>query len=297
MAAKKEPSQPTIPPAGQYGATETPSGTPTTPTTIKPTPAAGGRISPDLQKGVLSEDGGDSYQYAIGVKGRRIFDDNGNVVRYEGYKYYTQPRYGTTSGAGAATGTQMVPGVAGQAFEPKYFSGDEDQIYGYSSEQIANLQKAMNAVGLLGGKYSPGVVDNSTRAAYANLLEQANGYGEDADAAIMRLASVGGRGGTGGLTQYRVSNETDIKNVISRVAKQTIGRNLGEGDLNRMAQMYRELEKEAGLAAGSSTQQEVMAAPSPEAFAQSQLETMLPEETNARQFGSYLDAIKEKYQI
>lgn len=293
MATPQEQTQPTIPPAGQYGSSPT-----TTVPASKPTPAASGnRISPDLQTGLLSEDGGESYQYAIGVKGRRIFDENGNIVRYEGYKYYTQPKYGTTSGAGAATGTQMVPGVAGQAFEPKYFSGDEDQIYGYSSEQVANLQKAMNAVGLLGGKYSPGVVDNSTRAAYANLLEQANGYGEDADAAIMRIASAGGRGGGGGLTQYRVSNEADIKNVISRVAKQTIGRNLGEGDLNRLAQMYRQLEKEAGLAAGSTTEQEVMAAPSPEAFASSELEKMLPEETNARQFGSYLDAIKEKYQI
>jgi hypothetical protein len=32
-------------------------------------------------------------------------------------------------------------------------------------------------------------------------------------------------------------------------------------------------------------------------FAQEQIEEMLPEETNARQFGSYLEAIKERYQL
>ena len=61
--------------------------------------------------------------------------------------------------------------------------------------------------------------------------------------------------------------------------------------------MYRELEKQAGLAAGSDTIQQVETAPSPEAFAESQLGQMFPDETNARQFGSYLEAIKERYQV
>lgn len=272
-----QPAQPTVPTAGQYGVTTT-----TPKTTV--TPGAGNsKISPSLQNpGVLSESGGESYQYAIGVKGRKVFDANGNLIKYEGYKY---TRYQTTP-----------YGASPQQIEPKYFSGDEDKIFGMSVEDLSSLQKAMNTVGLLGKGYAPGVADNATRAAYANLLEQANGYGEDADAAIIRLASVGaGKGGQ--LTQYRVSSEADVKAVISRVSKQTLGRNLGEGDLNRLAQMYRDLEKQAGLAAGSNTQQEVVAAPSPEAFTTNKLEQMFPQETNARKFGSYLQAIKEKYQI
>jgi hypothetical protein len=289
-------TQPTIPPAGQYGSTSTT----LPPNNPNPTPGAGGsRVSPDISnQGVLFEEGAEKYQSAIGVKGRRYLDANGNVIKYEGYKYSLPARYGTTSGAGGATGSQMIPGRGGQAVEPKYFSGDEDQIFGFSIEEISNLQRAMNGIGILGNKYAPGVADSRTRAAFANLLGQANGYGEDYSAAIIRMASVGGSGGgSGNLVQYRVSSEADIKNIISKVAKRDLGRNLGEGDLTRLAAMYRQMEKESGLAAGSNTQQEVVAAPSPEAFAESQLGKMLPDETNARQFGSYLEAIKEKYQI
>lgn len=289
--APQTPTQPTVPGTNQYGST------PTTVPQSTPTPGAGGsRISPDISKpGILTE--GDSttiYQSAIGVRGRRIFDEKGNLLRYEGYKYFVGPRYGTTSGAGAETRTPMV--VKGREVEPKYFSGDEDQIFGMSVENLSSLQRAMNAVGLLGDKYAPGVADNATRAAFRNLLEQANGYGEDYDAAILRLASTG-TAGRGNLTQYRVSNEKDIKAVISRVSRETLGRNLGEGDLNRLAQLYRTLEREAGLAAGSQTQQEIVAAPSPEAFTESQLGKMFPDETNARQFGSYLEALKDRYQL
>lgn len=281
-------TQPTVPAAGQYGVTPTTVGKGT------PTPAAGGsRVSPDLQKpDILVEGDGETFQYAIGVKGRKVFDAEGKLIRYEGYKYIPQS-------AKTAEKTLGLPGfAAGLAQEPQYFSGDEDQIYGMSVENLSNLQRAMNAIGLLGDNYAPGVADNSTRNAFANLLEQANGYTEDYDAAILRLASVGGTGrGRGSLTQYRVSNENDVKSIISRVSKQQLGRNLGEGDLNRLAQIYRGLEKEAGLAAGSTTQAEVPSAPSVEVFAESQLGQMFPEETNARQFGSYLEAIKEKYQI
>ena len=271
-------TQRTVPGANQYGVTTT-----TVPKTNVTPGSSNSKISPSLQNpGVLVEEDGETYKYAIGVKGRRVFDETGNLVRYEGYKFYPRPREGQQASTGV---------------EPKYYSGDEDKIFGFSVEDLSSLQRAMNSVGLLGDNYAPGVADNATRAAYMNLMEQANGYGEDTDAALIRLASVGaGRGGRQ-LTQYRVSNEKDIKAVISRVSKQTLGRNLGEGDLNRLAQMYRNLEKEAGLAAGSETQQEVIAAPSPEAFTESELGKMFPEETNARQFGSYLEAIKEKYQI
>jgi len=274
-------TQPTVPAAGQYGVTPTTVGKGT------PTPAAGGsRVSPDLQKpDILVEEDGETFQYAIGVKGRKVFDAEQKLIRYEGYRFY---RPGVVTPYGSAPTPK----------EPLYFSGDEDKIYGLSVENLSNLQRTMNAIGLLGDNYAPGVADNATRNAFANLLEQANGYGEDYDAAILRLASVGGTGrGKGSLTQYRVSNENDVKSIISRVSKQQLGRNLGEGDLNRLAQIYRGLEKEAGLAAGSTTQAEVPSAPSVEVFAESQLGQMFPEETNARQFGSYLEAIKEKYQI
>lgn len=269
------PTQPTVPGRGAYGSTTT-----TVPKT-QVTPGAGGsRVSPDLQNsGILVEEEGDISRYAIGVRGRKVFDEKGNLIRYEGYKYFGRKGFEKTGEV------------------PKYFQGDEDQIFGMSVENLASLQRAMNGVGLLSDKYAPGVADNATRNAFMNLLEQANGYSEDYNATILRLAAVGAGGRGRQLTQYRVSNESDVKAIISRVSRETLGRNLGEGDLKRLAQMYRQLEAEAGLAAGSETQQELIAAPSPEAFTESQLGQMFPEETNAREFGSYLEAIKNRYQL
>lgn len=282
----QEPTQPTIPGASTFGSPSTTTPTPTT------TPASGGsKISPNLQNpGILEEADGMTYKYAIGVRGRKVFDESGKIVRYEGYRYFDTNKTLQSRSAAEAS----VESMYGQM--PKYYSGDEDQIFNMSLEDLSSLQRAMNAIGLLGDKYSPGVADNATRAAFTNLLEVANGYGEEFEDSIMRLAASGGRGGKK-LTQYRVSSEADVKAIISRVSRETLGRNLAEGDLTRLAQMYRNLEREAGLAAGSETQQQVVAAPSPETFAESQLGQMFPEETNARQFGSYLEAIKEKYQI
>lgn len=285
-------TQPTVPAPNVYGQTTVPPTNPSAtppPVTMPPTPAAGGRISPSLKDpNVFTEEGGEYSLYAIGVRGRKVFDANGKLIRYEGFKRFTPKPDNRLFGI-------TLPSTMNQ---PQYFQGDEDKIFQMSVEDLSNLQRSMNAVGLLGDNYAPGVADNATRAAYYNLMEQANGYLEDTDATILRLAAAGGGQGTGrGLTQYRVSNEADVKAVMSRAAKQTLGRNLGEGDLNMLANMYRELEKQAGLAAGSATQQEVVTAPSPEVFAQNQLEQMFPTETKARQFGSYLKAIKEKYQI
>lgn len=252
-------------------------------------------IDPNLEDEALYSETSDGkkIRYAIGVRGQRVYDSSGKLIKYEGYKYQSNPRYFTTSGAGAQTGTRMLAGP--QTREPQYFTGDQDQIFGMSLETLATLQRAMYDVGLLGKDYAPGTADNATRAAFTNLLEVANGYGETYEQAIIRLASTGAGGNKGGLSQYRVSNENDVKNIISRVAKQTIGRNLGEGDLNRLAQVFRNLEQQAGMAAASTTQREVAAAPSVETFAQNSLEQMFPQETNARKFGSYMEAIKEKY--
>lgn len=285
----QEPTQPTIPGASTFGSPSTTTPTPT------PTPASGGsKISPNLQNpGILEEADGMTYKYAIGVRGRKVFDESGKLVRYEGYRYYDNAQTARSRTAAETSVESLYPS---NVRNPKYFSGDEDQIFNMSLEDLSSLQRSMNAIGLLGDKYSPGVADNATRAAFTNLLEVANGYGEEFEDSIMRLAASGGRGGKK-LTQYRVSSEADVKAIISRVSRETLGRNLAEGDLTRLAQMYRNLEREAGLAAGSETQQQVVAAPSPETFAESQLGQMFPEETNARQFGSYLEAIKEKYQI
>jgi hypothetical protein len=81
---------------------------------------------------------------------------------------------------------------------------------------------------------------------------------------------------------------------MNKVAQQTLGRQLGEGDLNRLSGLYRELERTSGQ---NNTTAEIVQPPQVETFTQNKLEQMFPEDTNARQFGSYLTAIEKKYNL
>ena len=253
------PTQPTVP-------------RPSAPTTTVPmqndVPSS---IAPTLlNPATLSADGG---QYALGVSGRRIYNSSGKLLKYEGYKY-TSPATGAVS-------------------EPKYFTGDEDALYGLSIEALSTLQNAMYNIGKLGKGYTPGVVDSKTTSAYKSLLITANGYGEDFETTISRLATTGSSARGGTLTQYRVSNDADVRAIMNKVSQQTLGRKLGEGDLNRLSGLYRELERTSG----QSNAAEVVQPPQVETFTQNKLEEMFPEDTNARQFGSYLTAIEKKYNL
>jgi len=276
-------TQPTVPRPGQSSTSTTTSTLPPRSTTTNP----GQSVAPtttiptqnDVPVGIaptlsnpatLSADGG---QYALGVSGRRIYNSKGVLVSYEGYKY-TNPTTGVVS-------------------QPQYFTGDEDALYGLSIEALSTLQNAMYNVGRLGKGYTPGVVDSKTTSAYKSLLVTANGYGEDFETTISRLATTGSSARGGALTQYRVSNDADVRAIMNKVSQQTLGRKLGEGDLNRLSGLYRELERTSG----QSNAAEIVQPPQVETFTQNKLEEMFPEDTNARQFGSYLTAIEKKYNL
>jgi hypothetical protein len=277
-------TQPTIPRPSQSPASTTTSTLParptnpspgqsTAPTTTVPTQNdAPGNISPLLTNtGVLSSDGG---SFAIGVSGRRIYDGSGKLVSYEGYKYKSP--------------------VTGKESVPLYYEGDvEKTLYGLSVEELSTLQNAMYNVGRLSKGYSPGVVDPKTASAYKGILATANGYGEDFQTTITRLASGGAAVRGGQLNQYRVSSDADVRAIMNKVSQQTLGRKLGEGDLNRLSNLYRELERTSG----QNTAAEIVQPPQVETFTQNKLEEMFPEDTNARQFGSYLTALEKKYNL
>jgi hypothetical protein len=270
-----QPSQPTLPAPQTY---PQPSSQPSTTNNSQP---SGDKVDPRLINGTniygtLPE--GQTYKYALGVTGRKIFDDKGNIVRYEGYRVASQRP--SPWGPGMLSGIQT----------PKYFAGDEDAVGYMPMEQLINLQRAMNQIGLLSDNYSIGMVDQPTRSAFTNLLETANFSGEDYEQTILRMAAVGGSR-RGSLTQYRVSNPDDVKSVINKVAEQTIGRKLQEGDLDRMARLFIEEERRSATSGSA----EVVSAPNVQTFAEQQLEATMPEETQARQFGSYMEAIKGKY--
>lgn len=268
------------------------------PTTTTPSVSQNG-VTPGADVGVsagltdentYTDTTGYTYTYPVGVKGRRVYDKTGKLIRYEGYRYYnTNARrlQATFGGTGAEFGKA-----------PQYFAGDEDKIATWATEDVANLQKAMNALGYLGDDYRPGVVQTATKNAYARLLEDANNYGESVEDTIIRLASTStATGGKGNLTQYRITNQSDIKSVINKVAERQLGRSLGEGDLNRLATLYNNLEREQGQTLAANRQAEVTSIPAVETFAESQLGRLYPKDVQARQFGSYLEAIKTRYQI
>jgi hypothetical protein len=270
-----QPTQPTLPKPETFSP---PSSQSSTATTVQPSGDLVDTRLPAGQNiyGALPE--GQTYKYALGVTGRKIFDEKGNIVRYEGYKVVRERP--------SPWGPGMLSGVQ----SPKYFAGDEDAIGYMPMEQLINLQRAMNQVGLLSDNYAMGMVDQATRSAFTNLLETANFSGEDYEQTILRMAATGGSR-RGSLTQYRVSNPDDVKSVINKVAEQTIGRKLPEGDLDRMARLFLEEERKSATSGSA----EVVSAPNVQVFAEQQLEATMPEETQARQFGSYMEAIKGKY--
>ena len=276
------PSPPTIPVPGATTTTSTLPRRPTTtnprqspaPTTTVPTQNdVPTNISPTLRNsGIVSSDGG---SFAIGVSGRRIYGPDGALVKYEGYKYKSP--------------------ITGEESVPLYYEGDDTKtLYSLSVESLSTLQNAMYNVGRLSKGYSPGVVDPKTISAYKGILATANGYGEDADTTLTRLASGGAAARGGQLNQYRVSSEADVRAIMNKVAQQTLGRQLGEGDLNRLSGLYRDLERTSGQ---NNTTAEIVQPPQVETFTQNKLEQMFPEDTNARQFGSYLTAIEKKYNL
>lgn len=280
MAARKQQQdQPDIPPPAtappSSDSQPSPQPSPSTPQTMP----SGDSVDPRLVRDKYGlEEVGAIYEYALGVRGRRVFDDRGNLKRYEGYKYYR-------SFSNPFTGNEIT-----SLRVPKYFSGDEDLLVNQPLETIVNIQNAMNQVGLLGKGYAVGVVDSATKTAYRNLLEQANQYGEDWEQSIIRLAS-SGAGKSGTLTQYRVSNPDDVKAVVNQTAERLLGRKLPQGDLDRMARLYLEEERRVGR----SQSREVTSAPNVGVFAEQQIEQSMGEETTARQFGGYMEAIKDKY--
>jgi hypothetical protein len=270
-----QPTQPTLPKPETYSPSSSQS---SSGTTVQP---SGDSVDPRLprDKNIYGDlPPGQTFKYALGVTGRKIFDEEGNIVRYEGYRVASQRP--SPWGPGMLSGTQT----------PKYFAGDEDSIGYMPMEQLINLQRAMNQIGLLSNNYAMGVVDQPTRSAFTNLLETANFSGEEYEQTILRMAAAGGSR-RGSLTQYRVSNPDDVKSVINKVAQQTIGRKLQEGDLDRMARLFMEEERRSATSGSA----EVVSAPNVQTFAEQQLEATMPEETQARQFGSYMEAIKGKY--
>lgn len=88
----------------------------------------------------------------------------------------------------------------------------------------------------------------------------------------------------GGANPTRVTSPTDLKAIFRKVAQDSLGRTLGDGDINRMIEAYQSNElsyQKTYSAGGAST-----AAPDPTTFAQSQIEKDFGGEVNVNKLDS-----------
>lgn len=221
-----------------------------------------------------------STRSAIGVEGTQILDPM--TGRQTGYFGFTTPRRVTPQGFGATkeTFTQDRP--------PKYFSGDEDLIIGQSRENIAVIQALMNRGGLLGRKYNPGIVDDQTRSAFRELLGISNREGSNWEETLGTLNELA-KEQVGELPTYQLSNPDDLKAVFRKTAQEMLGRNLQDGELNRLVETFQAQEKQAQQKAqfgGVVTQP-----PSAQAFAARNIEQDFGTEVDTRKMDAIFSAV------
>lgn len=221
-----------------------------------------------------------SSRSAIGVQGTQTLDPlTGKPTGYFGFQTKeTLPQLGGFEPAGQTL-----------TYQPKYFSGDEDAINSYSKETIAELQYNLSKNGLMGRKYTPGVVDNQTRSGFKELLGISNRQGTDWINALSSVSQAGASTGTK-LPAYQLTNPEDLKAVFRKAAQDSLGRNLQDGDINRLVETYQaqeaQYQKQVSTVGGVVTQ-----APSAQAFAQSAINKDFGTEVNTRKLSDIFGAI------
>lgn len=165
-------------------------------------------------------------------------------------------RYGT-SGSGYTT-TEAAP---------RYMSGDEWKPASLSPQQIAQLQREMIAVGLIGPRTTVrnGVWDEPTREAYKELLGFANSIGTNAETALRRYRGhqidpetgevTGAMGGTvGGGTlagdvdvterftpgplPLETTNPADLRRIFRHAVIDTLGEGWSREKIDELVRAY-----------------------------------------------------------
>ena len=194
---------------------------------------------------------------------------------------YTVPSRGVVRADVFGVGVP-VPGTV--EAPPRYYSGHEFAPATFGPERIVQLQRALASAGLIGPKteFRLGVWDATSASAYRRLLEFANTYGYDQGQALEVYAqapevNAGGLAGDGSgmLPRARLSNPTDLAELVDVVAKAKIGRRVDDGFVQRFVAAYHraEAEEAAGAASGGT----YTAAPDPELLAGQMLEQEAPD--------------------
>ncbi len=154
--------------------------------------------------------------------------------------------------------------------------------------------------GSLGDKYDPKTIKQ-----FKTALGRINQFAADPSAsngvdvrgkttveaikAISAVPSLGTSGGAGSLQPYRLTSPEDLKAVFKKTSQATLGRTLGEGDLNRLVEAYQanELAYQKTIAQGGTA----ASAPDPTVFAVGKLEKDFGQEVDTQKMSSIFDAV------
>jgi hypothetical protein len=223
-----------------------------------------------------------------------------------------QPALGTEVGRRVDLMGRPVAGSAGQipvpadpmqelrgtprtssGYTPLYYEDSADLINSFGYEKIAEIQNKLVKAGLLGNKYALGRVDNATRNAWIDLLEQANRIPEPGGKTsvdwntALNIVTTSPPGGTGKLPP-KVSNPADILKVARQVSRNVLGR---EDDtiLNDIVQAFQ--RSQVREQTGQLRMRDGMRvdAPGLEAFAERKIQQAAGPEADAYKFAQFAE--------
>lgn len=179
-----------------------------------------------------------------------------------------------------------------KAMPPRYLSGDDlNIVMGWSdSGELAGIQQALIAAGLLPDDTVLGSPDNATITVIRNAMSVANRTGEEFQASLMGMVQSGAaaNGGSGGAAKL-LPNPDDVKALLNDSAYKLVGRNLDPGSLDAGVQaFYNAYQPQGGYQS-----------PDPSTIAEGYLRNTQPQEVSAHAatkvydvFSSMLDGLR-----
>ena len=221
------------------------------------------------------------FQPALGTEVGRFVDSMGRPVA------------GSAGRISAPADPERDRFTGGPGYTPRYYEDSADLINSFGYEKIAEIQNKLVKAGLLGNKYALGRVDNATRNAWIDLLEQANRIPEPGGKTsvdwntALNIATTSPPGGTGKLPP-KVSNPADILKVARQVSRNVLGR---EDDtiLNDIVQAFQ--RSQVREQTGQLRMKDGMRvdAPGLEAFAERKIQQAAGPEADAYKFAQFAE--------
>ena len=185
-----------------------------------------------------------------------------------------------------------------------YTSEDWQTLLQYSPSKIISIQKQLMKAfpgftpGLLGDKTDPKTIKYFKlalgRINSLSVEENSPLRGVKLDSQLNSLTKMPATSTTSGSTSlpsYQLSNPADLKAVFRKAAQDSLGHNLGDGDLNRLVESYQaqQLQYQKSVSTGGTTVQ----APNAETFATTSIEKDFGTEVNTQKMDGIFNAIDQ----